>query len=223
MSILRSVLAAGAVIAFSAMGMAPAMAQPVSEQDRTFLITAHQGNLAEIAAGRTAQEKGQAGVVRSIGALLVTDHTRLDAAVQDTARKLGVSLPAQPTPEQQAMQARLAALSGPAFDRAWVAAMIEGHRMALAAGEQELRSGGSPQVKQLAESAAPVIQGHLERLLQAQRTVGAPQRVPAGSGGQAAPSADRRACAPGYGLLAAGLLLTAGGVLLRRRPASWKR
>lgn len=221
MSILRAVLAAGAAVALSVVGAPSAVAQPeVSDQDSRFLATAHQGNLAEIAAGTAAQEKGRTGVVRSIGALLVTDHTRLDTAVRDTARELGVRLPAQPTPEQRAEQARLAALTGPAFDRAWVAAMIQGHRAALAAGEQELRSGSAPQAKQVAESAAPVIRGHLERLLQAQRTLGAPQRVPAGTGGQAA---DRRAQVSGHALLAAGLLLTAGGALLWRRSASWRR
>jgi putative membrane protein len=224
MSILRAVLATSAVIAFSAMGMSPVAAQPgVSDQDRSFLISAHQVNLAEIAAGRLGQERGQASVVRSIGALLVKDHTQLDTELRAKARKLRVSLPAQPTPEQRAEYARLAAMSGAEFDRAWVEAMIQGHRAALAACAQQLRSGSAPEAKQVAASATPVIRGHLERLLRAREVVGAPRKAPAGTRGQAMTVTGQRPLALGYGLFATGALITAGGVLLWRYPARWKR
>lgn len=171
------------------MGWAPASAKAevkVSEQDEQFLRQAHQGNLAEIAAGKVAQAKGANADVRSIGDTLVTDHTRLDTAVKQTARSLRVSLPSKPTSRDKAMLERVAALSDSAFDRAWVAAMIEGHRMALELGKQELRTGTSPEVKALAESSAPVIQRHLSLLLAAQKTVGKPHALAAGEGGQAA-------------------------------------
>jgi putative membrane protein len=200
----------------------------VSAQDRTFLVQAHQSNLAEIAAGRLAQTKGTADVVRSIGALLIKDHTDLDAALKPTAAKLGVSLPSQPAPDQQAEQQRLTALSGTAFDRAWVEAMIRGHRAALAAGQEELRSGTAPEAKEAARSSAPVIQHHLDELLRAQQTVGAPSSVPAGvpagTGGEAATATTGGpGDGLGYGLLAAGLVLALGGALMWARPALWRR
>ncbi|SEG27421.1 protein of unknown function [Thermomonospora echinospora] len=248
MSILRAVLTAGAVIAFSAGAMSPAAARPgVPAQDRGFLIAAHQGNLTEIMAGKAAQQKAQASVVRAIGQRFVTDHTRLDTAVQDAARKLGVSLPMRPTQKQQAEYDRVNALSGSAFDRAWLEFMIREHRTAIAAGEQELRAGVTPEAKQVATSSAPVIQGHLQELLQAQKTVGTPQAqratgtpqaqratgtpqaVQAGAGGRAETTGqgetaeNRRSPALGYGLLAAGLPVTVGGFLLWRRRALRKR
>ena len=221
-----TVLAATAVaVASLLVGTVPASAQDsVSAQDRSFLAGAHQSNLTEIAAGRLAQRNGETGVVRSIGALLVTDHQNLDTALKATAVKLAVALPSQPAPHQRAQSDRLAALSGPAFDRAWVNAMIQGHRAALAAGEEELRSGTAPAAKQVARSSAPVIQRHLDELLRAQPTVGAPRGVPAGSGGEAAPSpAGRHAKDLQYGLLAAGLALTSAGALMWARAASWRR
>jgi putative membrane protein len=175
------------------MGWSPASAEAkVSEQDRQFLRQAHQGNLGEIAAGKVAQAKGAAEDVHSIGATLVTDHTRLDTAVKQTARSLRVSLPSKPTSQDQAMLKRVAAMSGSAFDRAWVAAMIEGHRMALELGKQELRAGTSPEVKALAESSAPVIQRHLSLLLAAQKTVGKPHALAAGDGVLARSQAAKR-------------------------------
>jgi putative membrane protein len=200
--------------------------QEVSEQDRRFLRQAHQGNLAEIAAGELARTRGQAEVVRSLGAVLVTDHTRLDAAVRETAERLGVSLPTEPTPQGRAMLARLRALSGSAFDRAWIAGMIEGHRMSLRRGQRELREGTSGEVKQLVRTATPVVQEHLDRLLAAQRTVGMPRSVPAGDGGHAS-TAVNAAMTPwpglGHGALAGGFALLVAGVLMWTRPRPWRR
>ncbi|MCW2881305.1 MAG: hypothetical protein JWQ95_5405 [Sphaerisporangium sp.] len=160
--------AAVVVLLLLVSGLPASAKMEISEQDRHFLRQAHQGNLAEIAAGKTAQDKGESDTVRSIGAILVADHTKLDTSLKRTARRLGVSLPSEPSAEQKAEHERLASLSGSAFDRAWITAMIEGHRGALGLGRQELQTGSSPDVKGVAESSAPVIQGHLDRLLRAQ-------------------------------------------------------
>ncbi len=199
-----------------------AAAAEVSEQDSQFLRQAHQGNLAEIALGKIAQEKGEAAVVRSIGARLIADHTKLDAAVKETAQRLQVSLPAEPSAQHMAAAAKLAALSGSAFDQAWVAAMIEGHRMALKMGQQELQAGTAPAAKQAAKSSAPIIQGHLDMLLAAQPKLGMPRAVPAGDGGQAWDDVMARSRGFGYGALAAGLLLALAGLAIWIRPR-WRR
>ncbi|NUW42054.1 DUF4142 domain-containing protein [Nonomuraea rhodomycinica] len=154
----------------SALGGPPVSGQAeVSKQDRKFLRLAHQGNLAEIIAGEVARVKGADDAVRSIAAELVTDHTRLDKAVKDAADRLDVSLPDRPAKKDRAAHRRISRLHGHAFDRAWLAAMIAGHRQALQLGEQELRDGSSPAVKELAQAAAPVIRKHLDQLLQAQK------------------------------------------------------
>jgi len=179
MSLRVPLAAVATVIVMILMGALPASARAeVAEQDRQFLRKAHQGNLAEIVAGQAAQDKGKADVVRSIGARLVADHTKLDTALKKTARRLQVSLPLQPSARQKAEHEKLAALSGSAFDRAWITAMIEGHHMALKLGKQELEKGSSPEAKEIAESSAPVIQGHLNRLLEARQTLGVPRAVP---------------------------------------------
>ncbi|MFI6600515.1 DUF4142 domain-containing protein [Nonomuraea sp. NPDC050536] len=210
---------AAVAVTVMASGLSTAAAAEVSAQDRQFLRQAHQGNLTEIAAGKLAQDKGKADVVRAIGAKLVADHTKLDVAVKATARRLQVSLPAGPSAHQKAVGAKLAALSGSAFDQAWVAVMIEGHRMALQMGQRQVQTGTAAAAKQAAESSAPIIQGHLDRLLEAQQTLGMPSAVPAGDGGQAQ---NNDMAGVGYGGLAAGLLLALAGGLIWIRPR-WRR
>ncbi|MBB2911474.1 putative membrane protein [Streptosporangium becharense] len=147
----------------------------LSKQDRAFLVQAHQSNLAEIAAGRAAQEKtgGQevretGEAVREMGMKLVGDHTKLDADVRRVADQLGVELPDEPSQEQRRQLEEVKAKSGADFDRAWIAAQVAGHRQSLADGRKELQEGSAPEVKKLATDAEPVVQEHLDMLLKVQ-------------------------------------------------------
>lgn len=218
-----SFVGSAAFVALAMIGGAPlAAAADVSEQDSQFLTQAHQGNLGEIAAGELAQAKGKADVVRSIGARLVADHTELDATLKETAQRLQVSLPTGPPAQEKAMAAKLEALSGSAFDQAWIAAMIEGHRMALMLGQRQLQAGMAAAAKQLVKASTPIIQGHLDLLLEAQQALGMPRAVPAGDGGQAWDDETARSRGLGYGALAAGLLLVLTGLAVWIRPR-WRR
>ncbi|WP_433243243.1 DUF4142 domain-containing protein [Streptosporangium sp. CA-135522] len=148
-------------------------AQQVPEQDSRYLMQAHRSNLAEIAAGKLAEGKTRAGDVRSIAETLVSDHTKLDKKLQQVAQRLNVTLPTDPSARQQAKAKELSGLSGAEFDKAWVKAMINGHRAALIATKREISNGSVPQVKALARSAEPIIQGHLDKLLAVQKSLGA--------------------------------------------------
>lgn len=139
----------------------------VNEQDRTFLRKAHQGNLAEIQAGQAAQDMGASQAVRELGAKLISDHTKMDDDVSRVAKQVGVDLPDKPSADQRRQLGEVAGMSGEAFDRAWLTTQIAGHRQSLANGAKELRKGSSPEVKQLATDAKPIVQTHLDLLLKA--------------------------------------------------------
>ncbi|MBL7261169.1 DUF4142 domain-containing protein [Paractinoplanes lichenicola] len=82
-----------------------ALAAP-SDQDASYLKAAHQSNLAEIAGGKIAQQKGTSEQVKNLGARFIADHTKLDTALRQTAEGLGVELPSAPNSEQQALAQR---------------------------------------------------------------------------------------------------------------------
>jgi putative membrane protein len=204
-----------AVTAVGAAGASTGTAAP-NAQDRAFLVAAHQNNLTEIAAGRAAQQKATTDVVRRHGQIFIRDHTRLDASLRQVAQQLAVDLPDQPTAQQRASLASVSARSGAAFDQAWLASQVAGHRQAKAAGQRELANGSDAAVLQLARTAAPVIQMHLTMLEEA--TGIAPSGADAGTGGQAAtaPGGMRT----GWVLVGIGILAAAGmlSVLRPRRP-----
>jgi putative membrane protein len=211
---------AGAGIALTAAGVAGASAKAApNAQDRAFLVAAHQSNLAEIAAGKAAQQKATTNVVREHGELFIRDHTRLDAGLQDKAKTLGVTLPSAPSPAQQASLAAVTAKSGSAFDTAWLNQQLASHRASLAAGNKELAAGSDPTAKGVATTAAPVVKSHLAMLEQATGT--SPTGANAGTGGQAADTTG--GIRTSWVLLGLGLIAAAGSIVLirpRRATAS---
>ncbi|HEY6744279.1 MAG TPA: DUF4142 domain-containing protein [Mycobacteriales bacterium] len=212
---------AGAGIALTAAGVAGASTTKAAPnaQDRAFLVAAHQSNLAEIAAGKAAQQKATTSVVREHGQIFIRDHTRLDASLQDKAKTLGVSLPDAPSAAQRASLAAVTAKSGAAFDTAWLNQQLASHRASLALGKTELATGSDPTAKGVASASAPVVKSHLAMLEQATGT--SPTGANAGTGGQAASTSG--GIRTGWVLLGLGLLAAAGSVLLirpRRATAS---
>ena len=173
------------------------------------MVAAHQSNLAEIAAGTAAQQSAASADVRDMGGMLITDHQALDADLTAAAQQFGVQLPAEPSAEQQATLAQVKTNTGEAFDAAWLAAQVDGHRTSAAAGQQEIASGSDPAVVALAQAAAPVIQRHLDDLLQLAGE--APGSVPSGTDALAAPNLL------GVSLVGMGLVAAAAAIVIRRR------
>ena len=137
-----------------------------SSQDNSWLIAAHQNNLAEIKSGNLAAEKGHTNAVRSAGRMLTRDHAQLDAKLRPVAQQLGVKLPTQPNAEQKQEAKEFQSLSGTKFDETWTHTEADGHVKAIEMTEREIQQGSDPQVKQLAQSALPVLKKHLNTLQQ---------------------------------------------------------
>jgi hypothetical protein len=112
MRMLSRLLAPAAVLGTVVLLAAPAQAAP-SNQDASWVQTAHQSNLVEIAAGNAAQQAATTPEVKQLGAMFVQMHTELDTALTQAAQQLGVQLPGAPTAEQQAQLAAVQKNTGP--------------------------------------------------------------------------------------------------------------
>lgn len=188
---MRGVKRLGLIAALAIVGLAPAAAaqaaaQP-SDQDRQFLEAIHQVNLAEIATGEMAQQKGVNQEVKDLGGRFVTDHTQLDQTVQSSASSAVVTLPDAPNQEQKTVLDQLEGLSGDEFDQRWISAQLTLHQQAMQLAETEVAQGSDPAVKQVAQDALPVLKAHHDALLALARKLGVP--VPGVTPGAPSPSA----------------------------------
>jgi putative membrane protein len=125
-----------------------------------FLTKAIQGNLAEIEMGRLAQEKGQSDAVRSFGQQLVQDHGQANERATTAATAAGVTPPTEPSAKQRADAAKLAKLSGPAFDRQFASHMVMDHKKDVREYQAEAKKNDP--ASGYATETLPTLQKHLE-------------------------------------------------------------
>jgi putative membrane protein len=161
----------GTVLAMGA-GSAFAQAAAKANPDQKFLMEAAKGGTAEVELGKIATEKGSSPEVKSFGQRMVDDHSRAGEELKTLAKNKDITLPADIDAKDKALRDRLLKLSGDAFDRAYMAAMLDDHRKDVTAFRIEARSGKDPDVKAWAAKTLPALTEHLRLAQSANKTVG---------------------------------------------------
>jgi putative membrane protein len=141
--------------------------------DKKFVKEAMEGGMAEVKLGQMASEKGNSPDVKEFGQKMVTDHTKLNDQMKPIASQMGIQPPAELPAKDKALQTKLEGLSGDAFDKAYMSAMVKDHKKDLAEFQKEASSGKNPQVKDAAQQGAQVIQQHLQMAQDVAQKVGA--------------------------------------------------
>jgi putative membrane protein len=139
--------------------------------DTTFAAKAAVGGMAEVALGKMAAAKGSDSQVKSFGNMMVMDHGKANAELKGIAQSKKITLPAGLDAEHQAKRDSLSKLSGAAFDKAYVNAMVEGHKKTLALMQSEASGGQDTELKAFAAKTAPVVQHHLDEILKIQSSL----------------------------------------------------
>jgi putative membrane protein len=175
MSMLIPTLFVGAVLVAAPVPQAPPATPPatppaasaapagIAPADVAFLQKAAEGGLAEVKLAKMVQGKAENGDVKAFAARLERDHTAANEALTGLAAGKSVTLPTAPAKTLAALEARLSKVSGAAFDRAYVAAMIDDHRKDIAAFEKAALHAADPEVKAFAEKTLPTLKDHLQQ------------------------------------------------------------
>jgi putative membrane protein len=146
---------------------AQAHAKRYSAWDEQWLKTSIEGDRFEIAGGTVAQQKGANATVNALGAKLAADHAKSLKDAIKVARKLGISVPAQPTPSQQWELRAVSTQSGSEFDRWYSSLEVEDHKQDITESQDEVRKGSNRQVRALAKEDLPMLKEHLKLSKQA--------------------------------------------------------
>ncbi|MFC5204348.1 DUF4142 domain-containing protein [Streptomyces kaempferi] len=89
---------------------------PLTEADRNFVVFVRSAGLWEGPSGGLAMKKGTTAAVREAGRHLVIGHAALDASCRKIAPELNITIPNQPTPQQQGFLATFQSDTGKQFD-----------------------------------------------------------------------------------------------------------
>lgn len=144
-----------------------------SAADKKFVMTAMKGGLAEVKLGQMASERGSSVEVKQFGQKMVEDHTKLNDNMKPVAAELGITAPTELPAKDKALEKKLQGLSGQAFDKAYMSAMVKDHHKDLTEFKKEAASGENPQVKEQAQAGSDVIAQHLQLADQVAKKVGA--------------------------------------------------
>jgi len=141
--------------------------------DEMFVLDVAKDGMAEIDIGNLASEKATSDDVKKFAQRMVTDHGKANDELKTLAQSKNITLPAGVDAKAKATHDRLAKLSGPAFERAYMQDMVAGHRKAVAAFKKESTSGKDPEVKAWATKTLPTIEEHLKMAQDIAKNVGA--------------------------------------------------
>jgi putative membrane protein len=140
----------------------PAPMANLNPQDQKFFQAVAMGGMAEVETGKLAQQKASNADVKDFGRRMAEDHGKANAKLTQWAQSKNVPMPAALDDAHQKKQAQLQALSGVAFDRAYIAGQIDDHQKTAKLMEDQIKSGRDAKLKAIASETLPVVRHHLQ-------------------------------------------------------------
>jgi putative membrane protein len=130
--------------------------------DESFYKKAAAGGMAEVELGKLAQEKSTDQSVKDFAAMMVKDHTAANEKLQSLAASKNIALPTHLSAADSAERTKLEALSGAAFDKAYLKSQLKAHEDTVTLLKKEVSSGQDADAKDFAKSILPTVEHHLK-------------------------------------------------------------
>ncbi|MBI6854653.1 DUF4142 domain-containing protein [Pseudomonas cichorii] len=126
-----------------------------------FVEDASAKGIAEVEAGKLAQEKGSSADVKSFADKMIKDHTAANNKLKALAesKDLEVSSDAQMMDKAKSMILELR--SAKSFDQAYANNQVKAHEEAIALFEEEAANGEDAELKAFAADTLPKLKEHL--------------------------------------------------------------
>jgi putative membrane protein len=127
-----------------------------------FVEDASAKGVAEIEAGKLAQEKGTSADVKTFAAQMIKDHTAANEKLKTIAqsKKLEISDDAMLLDKAKAMILELRGAKS--FDQAYANNQVKAHEQTIELFEEEAKNGKDAELKAFATATLPALKTHLE-------------------------------------------------------------
>jgi putative membrane protein len=133
----------------------------VDAGDAGFTTKAAVGGMAEVALGKLALEKTTNPKIKEFAGMMVNDHGKANAELIAIAKTKNITLPGTVDEEHQKKMDELKQKTGTDFDKAYVDAMVDGHKKTLTLMQDEAKDGKDADLKAFAAKTAPIVDTHL--------------------------------------------------------------
>lgn len=131
-------------------------------QDNDFVEDASAKGVAEVEAGKLAQEKGSSADVKEFAGMMIKDHTAANEKLKTIAdsKNLKISDSAELLDKAKAMILELRGAKS--FDQAYANNQVKAHEATIEIFEKEIADGKDAEVKAFATETLPKLKSHLE-------------------------------------------------------------
>ncbi len=147
-----------------ALAFTPSLFAADANPDAAFYKKAAEGGIAEVEAGKLAQDKSSNQSVKDFGSMMVADHSAANDRLKGIAADKNISLPTSSSVKQMATKAKLEVLTGDTFDKSYIQAMIKDHQQTIQEFRKEAASGQDPDAKAFAVATLPTLKAHLKKI-----------------------------------------------------------
>lgn len=132
-----------------------------ASSEAAFAREACHSGVATAEIGKLAATNTRNEAVRNLAKRLVKEHSQAEKELEQLFARKGLSAEPQLAESLQSSINNLAALKGPAFDRAFKQQVTADHQKAIEAFEQQAAQGTDPDFKAFAEKHLPHLRAHL--------------------------------------------------------------
>jgi len=146
------------------------MNSQASMQDKMFLKKATQGSNFEIKTAQLAMQKSSNDQIKQFAQMMIDDHTKLNDQMKPVASQAGVTPPTDISRKDQKIYGHLKTMDGTAFDKAYVQVMVADHKEDLKEFKNEASNGQLPDEKSAASQGSQIVDMHLQKAEQLQKT-----------------------------------------------------
>jgi predicted outer membrane protein len=165
----RAGLAVTGALLMLGLSAAPAVAAPsvptqLNAADVALLNGVRLAGLWEMPAGQMAAEKGDSARVREIGREIANQHVELDELVTVAANRLGTTIPADPTTQQQGWLKEMQNAKGVQFDQIFVTRLRAAHGKIFPVIGAVRSATRNPVIRKLADDANRFVLNHMKLL-----------------------------------------------------------
>jgi len=143
----------------------------VNTDDSKFATDAANAGLAEVALGKLAQTKAANAQVKNFADMMVKDHSKANDELMAIAKQKNITLPAAPDAEHQKKMDDLSKLSGKDFDKAYIDAMVDGHKKVLDMMKMGSDKCADSDLKAFAAKMVSPVQMHLDAATKIQKSM----------------------------------------------------
>lgn len=134
------------------------------EYDAAFAVEVCNGGMMEVQLSQLAETNSSSAAVKDFAKMMVSDHSAANEELKGIAAKNNITLPSALSENSQETYNEMAKKKGADFDKAYVNAMVDGHKSTIDKFQDEAKDGTNADLKAFASKTLPTLQAHKQKI-----------------------------------------------------------